>query len=107
MTIFQEDLLKHKRPVSRLSPHHVIAKKIYDVVILDPISGLRCNRSIQRADEYIVRARARAHTCNARIFLNPKFFFIFANANRKNVVVALRVSRTLHTPVTTYNIDAM
>jgi len=50
MIIFQENLLECNRPVSQLLRGAAARRreKIYDVVILDPISGLRCNnRSIR------------------------------------------------------------
>lgn len=45
MIILQEDLLERNRPVSQLSHGAAVRRreKIYDVVILDPISGLRCS----------------------------------------------------------------
>lgn len=58
ITIFQEDLLKHNKTGFLTLDAPSSYEKNYDVVILDPISGLRCNRSIQQAHARVYCAHA-------------------------------------------------
>lgn len=90
MTIFQEDLLKHNRPVFLTLDALRSYEKNYDVVILDPISGLRCNRIIQRAHARVYCAHSYMYMQCAK-FLIVNICFISENANRKNI--SLRFGR--------------